>query len=258
MTTIVVGRMTTNPVFCAIDAPDLDEARRLIGLVSGAVGGIKLGLEFFMAEGPEGVRAASPAGLPLFLDIKLHDIPNTVAGAIRSVVPLAPAYITIHASGGRAMMQAAAEAARDEADKRGVPRPKLLGVTVLTSLDVADLEAVGQGMETSAQVERLARLAEASGLDGMICAPTEIARLRRILKPATVLMVPGIRPAGSEASDQKRVLTPKEAMAAGATHLVIGRPITTAADPTAAARAIAAELGLTLDADAARPQTPVS
>ena len=250
--------MTTNPVFCAIDAPDLEEAKRLIGLVSGAVGGIKLGLEFFMAAGPEGIRTAKRSGLPLFLDIKLHDIPNTVAGAIRSVVPLAPAYITIHASGGRAMMQAAAEAARTEAEKLGVPRPKLLGVTVLTSLDVGDLEAVGQGMEVSGQVERLARLAESSGLDGVVCAPTEIARLRRILKPTTELMVPGIRPAGSDAGDQKRVMTPKEAMEAGATHLVIGRPITGAADPAAAARDIAAQLGLVLDAPAAAPQTPAS
>ncbi|MGK9166486.1 orotidine-5'-phosphate decarboxylase [Inquilinus limosus] len=250
--------MTTNPVFCAIDAPTLDEAKRLIGLVSGAVGGIKLGLEFFMAAGPEGVREVRPTGVPLFLDLKLHDIPNTVAGAVRSVVPLSPTYVTVHASGGRAMMQAAAEAAQDEAEKRGVPRPKLLGVTVLTSLDVADLEAVGQGMEVAAQVERLARLAEASGLDGMICAPTEIARLRRFLKSSSVLMVPGIRPAGSAAGDQKRVMTPKEAMEAGATHLVIGRPITAAADPAAAARAIAADLGLALDAEAAAPKSPVS
>jgi orotidine-5'-phosphate decarboxylase len=249
--------MTTNPVYVAIDVPTAGEAKRLIELVAGAVGGIKLGLEFFMAAGPDGVRAVRPAGVPLFLDIKLHDIPNTVAGAIRSVVPLSPAYITLHASGGRAMMQAAAEAAAGEADKLGIPRPKLLGVTVLTSLDVADLEAVGQGMEVSAQVERLARLAESSGLDGIVCAPTEIARLRRILKPATVLMVPGIRPAGSAAGDQKRVMTPQEAMAAGATHLVIGRPITGAADPAAAARAIATELGLALDAEAAAPTSPV-
>ncbi|MFE0754639.1 orotidine-5'-phosphate decarboxylase [Inquilinus sp. NPDC058860] len=250
--------MTTNPVFCAIDAPTLDEAKRLTGLVANAVGGIKLGLEFFMAAGPEGVRAARPTGVPLFLDIKLHDIPNTVAGAIRSVVPLSPTYITLHAAGGRAMMQAAAEAAASEADKLGVPRPKLLGVTVLTSLDVADLEAVGQGMEVAGQVERLARLAESSGLDGIVCAPTEIARLRRILKPSTVLMVPGIRPPGAAAGDQKRVMTPKEAMEAGATHLVIGRPITGAADPAAAARDIAAQLGLALDAEAAAPQTPES
>lgn len=249
--------MTTNPVYVAIDAPTVDEAKRLTGLVAGAVGGIKLGLEFFMAAGPEGVRAARATGVPLFLDIKLHDIPNTVAGAIRSVVPLSPAYITLHASGGRAMMQAAAEAARTESEKCGVARPKLLGVTVLTSLDVADLEAVGQGMEVAGQVERLARLAEASGLDGVVCAPTEIARLRRILKPSTVLMVPGIRPAGSAAGDQKRVMTPKEAMEAGATHLVIGRPITAAADPAAAARDIAGQLGLALDAEAAAPQTPV-
>ncbi|WP_225766969.1 orotidine-5'-phosphate decarboxylase [Inquilinus sp. Marseille-Q2685] len=250
--------MTTNPVYVAIDAPTLDEAKRLTGLVAGAVGGIKLGLEFFMAEGPDGVRAARPTGVPLFLDIKLHDIPNTVAGAIRSVVPLSPTYITIHASGGRAMMQAAAEAARSEADKLGVPRPKLLGVTVLTSLDVADLEAVGQGVEVSAQVERLARLAESSGLDGVVCSPREIARLRRVLKPSSVLMVPGIRPAGSDAGDQKRVMTPKEAMEAGATHLVIGRPITAAPDPAAAARDIAGQLGLALDAEAAAPKSPVS
>jgi orotidine-5'-phosphate decarboxylase len=240
-----------NPVYCAVDTVDLPHAARLIHSVAGgarpAVGGIKLGLEFFLAHGAPGVRYAFPApvratGVGFFLDLKLHDIPNTVAGGIRAVVGLEPSFITIHTAGGSAMMKTAAETATSEAKKLGVARPKLLGVTVLTSLDKSDLEATGVASDPGAQAVRLAALARDSGLDGVICSPLEIEALRKACGKDFVLMVPGIRPAGSASGDQKRVMTPKQAMALGANHLVIGRPITEAADPDAAARAIAREL----------------
>lgn len=226
-----------NPVFCALDTPDLREAKHLANLLAGQIGGVKLGLEFFMAQGHAGVAQVRPPHLPLFLDVKLHDIPNTVAGALASLLPLAPNFVTIHASGGAAMMMSA----RDVAAQADNP-PKLLGVTVLTSLDSDDLASVGQDKDTRAQVTRLAKLAQTAGLDGVICAPTEIAALRAACGPNFILMVPGIRPSWAAGNDQKRVLTPREAMQAGATHLVIGRPITAAPDPLAAAEKIQAEL----------------
>jgi len=241
----------SNPVYCAVDTVDLAQAARLIRSVAGgarpAVGGIKLGLEFFLAHGAPGVRYAFPApvratGVGFFLDLKLHDIPNTVAGGIRAVVELEPTFVTLHTVGGTAMMKAAAETAAAEAKRLGVARPKLLGVTVLTSLDKSDLDATGVSAEPTAQAVRLAALARASGLDGVVCSPHEIAALRKACGKEFVLMVPGIRPAGSASGDQKRVMTPKQAVALGANHLVIGRPITEAADPDSAAQAIAREL----------------
>jgi orotidine-5'-phosphate decarboxylase len=242
----------SNPVYCAVDTTDLAHAAKLIRAVAGgpkpAVGGIKLGLEFFLAHGAPGVRYAFPAsvratGVGFFLDLKLHDIPNTVAGGVRAVVELEPTFITIHTAGGPAMMKAAAETATSEAKRLGVARPKLLGVTVLTSLDKSDLEAIGVAAAPSDQVLRLAALARQNGADGVICSPLEIAALRKACGADFVLMVPGIRPAGSATGDQKRVMTPKDAVKLGANHLVIGRPITEAADPDAAAQAIARELG---------------
>lgn len=227
-----------NPVFCAIDTPDLAGAERLVDSLRGNVGGVKLGLEFFMAHGAAGYSAIAIKGLPIFLDVKLHDIPNTVAGAVTSLLPLQPAFMTIHASGGAAMMRAAADAAA----KAGAIRPKLLAVTVLTSLDGNDLAALGQDSDTTRQVVRLAKLAKDNGIDGVICSPEEIAALRAALGTDFILMVPGIRPDWASANDQKRTLTPRQARDAGASYLVIGRPITKAADPTEAARRIAAEL----------------
>lgn len=229
-----------NPVFCALDTPDVPTALSLATKLKGLVGGLKLGLEFFMANGPEGYRQLADVGVPLFLDVKLHDIPNTVRGAVHSLLPLKPTFMTIHTSGGAAMMRAAAEAAA----KGGADRPRLLGVTVLTSLDANDLKDVGQDMNTAQQVKRLALLAQASGLDGVVCSPAETALLRETCGPDFVLMVPGIRPAWAAANDQKRITTPHDAMQAGATHLVIGRPITAAADPAEAARRIGEEIGL--------------
>lgn len=232
----------SSPIFCAIDTVSMEAALGLATEVLDIVGGLKLGLEFYSAHGPEGVRRLAGLGMPIFLDLKLHDIPNTVAGAVRSLVPLQPAFVTLHASGGRAMMEAAATAARETAEALGVPRLRLLGVTVLTSLDEDDLRDVGQDPEANHQVLRLATLAMEANLDGIVCSPHEIEPLRRRFGPHCLLVVPGIRPTWSGADDQKRVMTPAEAMAKGADVLVIGRPITRATDPTAAARQVAYEL----------------
>ncbi|MGQ3046141.1 MAG: orotidine-5'-phosphate decarboxylase [Niveispirillum sp.] len=234
----------TDRVFVALDMPEIEGAKAMAAQVAGLVGGVKLGLEFFMAQGPAGIRDVIAAGdLPLFLDLKLHDIPNTVAGAVRSVAPLAPTFLTIHAGGGPAMIRAAADAAREEAERLGLPRMRILAVTVLTSLSDEDLTAVGQAVPAADQVRRLARVAHANGADGIVCSPAEVALLRRDLPADFTLMVPGIRPTWAAANDQKRVMGPRDAVAAGADHLVIGRPITADADPAAAARRIAEELG---------------
>ncbi len=234
----------TDRVFVALDMPEIEGAKAMAAQVAGLVGGVKLGLEFFMAQGPAGIRDVIAAGdLPLFLDLKLHDIPNTVAGAVRSVAPLAPTFLTIHAGGGPAMIRAAADAAREEAERLGLPRIRILAVTVLTSLSDEDLTAVGQAVPAADQVRRLAQVAHANGADGIVCSPAEVALLRRDLPADFTLMVPGIRPTWAAANDQKRVMGPRDAVAAGADHLVIGRPITADADPAAAARRIAEELG---------------
>jgi orotidine-5'-phosphate decarboxylase len=227
-----------SPVFCAIDRPDLEGAVRLGGMLKGAVGGLKVGLEFITANGPAGVRRIVDLGLPVFLDVKFHDIPNTVRGAVRAAGDLGVAMLTLHVAGGRAMLEAAVEAANSV----GEQRPRLLGVSVLTSMDDADLEAVGVQDRAGDQVIRLAGLAQTSGLDGLICSPREIAALKQRFGDGLKLVVPGIRPQGSASADQKRTLTPAEAMRAGADHLVIGRPITEAADPRAAALAIQADI----------------
>jgi orotidine-5'-phosphate decarboxylase len=226
------------PAFCAIDTTDLSRARTLAEAAVAAGLGVKIGKEFFGAHGPPGIKAVLPPGASLFLDLKLHDIPNTVAGGIRAAADsVAPFCMNVHAAGGAAMLRAAADAA-----KAAARPPLLLAVTVLTSLDDADLAAIGVPGGAAAQVTRLAALAAANGAAGVVCAAHEIAALRARHGRDFVLMVPGIRPAGAAADDQKRTMTPREALALGATYLVIGRPITGGADPAAAARAIADEL----------------
>ncbi len=222
-----------NPIFCAIDTTDIDKAKRTIGAVAPYVGGIKLGLEFFVHHGAEGVKRVMPEGTPLFLDLKFHDIPNTVAGAVRALRDLNIFMTTIHAGGGEAMMRAAKESAA-----KLPTNPKVLGVTILTSLEEKDMEPLGVQLSVAHQVERLATLAKTSGLDGIVCSPHEVANLRKKLGADFALVIPGIRPAGAAAGDQKRIMTPKEAMDAGASYLVIGRPITEAADPAKAAEEI--------------------
>lgn len=229
-------------IFVALDTPHVERAASLASALRDVVGGVKIGQEFFTAHGPAGVRAVI-GGERLFLDLKFHDIPNTVAGAVRAALHVRPFMVSVHASGGRAMLQAAAEAAREAAEDAAVPRPLVIGITVLTSLDRADLAAVGQRGPLAAQVQRLAALARECGLDGVVCGAHEIARLRALCGPDFVLVVPGIRPAWAVAGDQKRVLSPAEAVAAGADYLVVGRPITGRPDPVAAARRVVAELG---------------
>jgi orotidine-5'-phosphate decarboxylase len=228
-----------NPIYVALDTPDLEYARNLASHVAPHVGGLKLGMEFLAANGPQGIRAFEDFGLPIFADTKFHDIPNTVAGAVRATAGLGVAIVNVHAAGGPAMLRAAREAVQAVN-----PKTKVIAVTVLTSLDDGDLVAVGQMPPARDQVVRLATLARDCGLDGVVCSAHEIAPLRAALGQDFLLIVPGIRPAGSEVGDQRRVMGPKEARAAGASILVIGRPITAAADPGEAARAIAESLGL--------------
>lgn len=240
-----------NPIYVAIDTPDLGRARSLAAAVAPHVGGLKLGLEFFVANGPEGVRALAATGLPIFLDLKLHDIPNTVGKAVAALAPLAPAVLTVHAAGGRAMLEAAKAAAPQGC--------KVVAVTVLTSLDDADLSEAGVAGNPAEQVERLAALTRTAGCDGIVCSGEEVAGAATAW-PGGTFVVPGLRPAGSDVGDQKRVLTPAEALTRGASILVIGRPITGAADPAEAARAIAASLtqapALTAGASSIRQEQP--
>jgi orotidine-5'-phosphate decarboxylase len=220
----------------ALDTIEVDRARAWAAAVAPYAGLLKLGLEFFLANGADGVRAVSDA--PVFLDLKLHDIPNTVAGGVRAVLPLRPRMLTIHAAGGAAMIQAAHQAAASA----GADRPMILAVTVLTSLTPADLHATGIPATPSDQVLRLARLALESGADGLVCSALEVATLRQALGPTARLVVPGIRPAGVAAGDQARTMTPAEAVKAGADWIVVGRPITADADPGKTAADIAASI----------------
>ena len=226
--------MTSQPkIFCAIDTDDLDRACALSAQIAPVTGGIKLGLEFFNNFGPQGIGRVLKAcpEAQLFIDLKFHDIPNTVAGAVRGICRnFAPAYLNVHSAGGRAMMDAAKDACGRDT--------KLLAVTILTSLDASAIDEIGYGANVAAQVERMALLTKNSGLDGVVCSAHEIARLRSVCGDDFALMVPGIRPEGSAQGDQKRVMTPKQALDAGATHLVIGRPITAADDPARAAEVI--------------------
>jgi len=231
-----------NPIFVALDTTEAGKAATLAARLQGLVGGIKLGLEFFAVQGPGGVEAAGHLGLPLFVDLKLHDIPNTVAGAMKGIVRMRPMLTTVHASGGAEMMTAAVAAAGDEAARLGITPPKVLAVTILTSLDAESMGAVGFAGAVLDQVKRLADLAQKAGVGGLVCSPLEVAALRAQVGRDLILVVPGIRPIWSETGDQKRVLTPREAIDQGADYLVIGRPITAAHDVAAAARRISAEL----------------
>ena len=226
-----------NPVFVALDTTDLDQARRLAASVRGSVGGLKLGLEFFNAHGPAGVRPFVESGLPVFLDLKYHDIPNTVAGAVRAAARLGVSILNVHAQGGAAMMRAALDAAKSVS-----PSTRLIAVTMLTSLGDEDLPSLGLQPPVADQVLRLAALTRECGLDGVVCSAHEIVRLRKALGPDFLLVVPGIRPTGSELGDQRRVMGPAQARDAGANILVVGRPITGAPDPGLAARDIAQSL----------------
>ena len=230
--------MTQNPIIAALDVPTIEQALKLAQQLAPAVGAFKIGKELFTSAGPDIVRRVRDTGASVFLDLKVHDIPNTVAKAIAAAVRLDVQMLTIHASGGSEMMRAAEQAAQQTAAQLGHTAPLVLGVTVLTSQDSNTLAELGGETDVAKQVERLALLAAKSGLRGLVCSPLEIAALRRILPPEIQLVTPGIRTGAEKADDQKRTLTPREAIQAGASWLVIGRPITAAADPRAAAESI--------------------
>ena len=223
----------SSPIYVAIDTPDLDRAKTIARKVHHHVGGIKLGLEFFMANGRAGVHEMAEIGLPIFLDLKFHDLPNTVGKAVQALRPLEPAIITVHAAGGRAMLEDAKAAAPTGT--------RIVAVTMLTSLDSDDLTSIGLAADPHDQVMRLTELAKSAGVDGIVCSGSEVAAAKRIW-PHGFFVVPGVRPANGEAGDQKRVVTPRAALDAGASILVVGRPITQASDPDMAAREIEATL----------------
>jgi orotidine-5'-phosphate decarboxylase len=222
-----------SPIWVAIDTPDLERAKEIAARVGRHIGGIKLGLEFFAANGRAGVHEMAKLHLPIFLDLKLHDIPNTVAKAVQALGHLEPAILTVHAAGGRAMMEDAKAAAPTGC--------KVVGVTVLTSLDASDLESAGVTGSPHDQVLRLTAAAREAGLDGVVCSGNEVKAAHK-LWPQGFFVVPGVRPADGLVGDQKRVVTPRAALDAGASILVVGRPITQASDPDAAVRAIEATL----------------
>jgi len=223
----------TSPIYVAIDTPDMERARAIASAVKRHAGGLKLGLEFFCHNGRHGVLELAELGLPVFLDLKLHDIPNTVAKSIQALAPITPAVLTVHAAGGRAMLEDAKAAAP--------AGTKVVAVTVLTSLDGDDLASIGVSTDSHGQVERLAALAKEAGLDGIVCSGNEVAAARKKWKDG-FFVVPGIRPANAHVGDQKRIMTPRKAIDAGASILVIGRPVTAAEDPGMALREIAGTL----------------
>jgi orotidine-5'-phosphate decarboxylase len=220
-------------IFVALDTPDLEKAKAIAHRVHHHVGGIKLGLEFFMANGRAGVREMAELGLPIFLDLKFHDIPNTVAKAIMALRSLEPAILTVHAAGGRSMLEDAKAAAPTGT--------KVIAVTTLTSLDARDLASIGCPDDPHTQVVRLTELAMKAGVDGVVCSGEEVAAAKAIW-PKGFFVVPGVRPANGAMGDQKRVVTPRQALDSGASILVVGRPITQADDPDIAAREIGATL----------------
>jgi orotidine-5'-phosphate decarboxylase len=231
--------MPANPkdrLAVALDLPSERDALNLVDRLGDTCQWFKVGMELYYAAGNNIVKKLRDRGFDIFLDLKLHDIPNTVAGAVRSATEAGASLLTVHAMGGRAMMTAAAEAAAAPGS------PRLLAVTVLTSMDASELAGIGITASPADQVLRLAKLAQTSGIDGMVCSPEEVAMLRKQTGLNTLLVIPGIRPAGSEVGDQKRIATPAQAIAHGASMLVVGRPITRAADPAAAAQSILEEI----------------
>jgi orotidine-5'-phosphate decarboxylase len=232
-----------NPIIAALDVPSAEQAWKLAEQLAPTVGAFKIGKELFVAAGPDIVKRVRATGASVFLDLKFHDIPNTVAKAVASAVRLDVQMLTLHTSGGGDMMRAAEKSAQEAAAAAGRPAPLVLGVTVLTSSTNETLAEIGCEADTEKQVVRLAQLAVKSGLRGLVCSPLEIAALRRLLPAHIQLVTPGIRTGAEKADDQKRTLSPREAMAAGANWLVVGRPIYAAENPRAAAEKILTSIG---------------
>lgn len=239
---LIFGAMQ-NPIIAALDVPTAEQALKLAQEIAPAVGAFKIGKELFTSAGPDIVRRVRDTGAAVFLDLKFHDIPNTVAKAVGAAVRLDIQMLTLHTSGGSEMMRAAEQAAQQAAQLFGRPTPLVLGVTVLTSHDASTLAETGCEPNVGLQVERLAQLAVKSGLRGLVCSPLELVALRRLLPVTLQLVTPGIRTGAEKADDQKRTLTPREALQAGANWLVIGRPIYAALNPRLAAEQILASLG---------------
>jgi orotidine-5'-phosphate decarboxylase len=231
-----------NPIIVALDVPGAGKALELVQQLTPVVNAFKVGKELFVSAGPEVVKRIRAAGASVFLDLKFHDIPNTVAGAVSAATRLDVQMLTVHTSGGGEMLRAAEHAAQETARQLDRPAPLVLGVTVLTSLDSHELGEIGIEANVGRQVERLATLAMKSGLRGLVCSPLEIAGLRQLMPPRMQLVTPGIRPADAKKDDQKRTLSPREALDAGANWLVIGRPICAAENPRAAAEKILSSL----------------
>ena len=232
-----------NPIIAALDVPNAEEALKLAEAIAPAVGAFKIGKELFVSAGPDIVKRVRDTGAAVFLDLKFHDIPNTVAKAVASAVRLDVQMLTVHTCGGSTMLERALEGANEAATETGNAAPLILGVTVLTSMDENDLNEVGVPRQPGDQVTHLAQLATKTGLKGLVCSPMEIAPLREVLPSEMQLVTPGIRPVGSDTGDQKRVMTPADAIGAGANWLVIGRPIYGADNPRAAAEGISESLG---------------
>jgi orotidine-5'-phosphate decarboxylase len=234
--------MADNRIIAALDVHSLDDMTQLVERLGDSVSFYKVGMELFYSAGPGTVQYLKERGKQVFLDLKVHDIPNTAAQSVRALTRLGVDLMTLHGTGGFAMLQAAAEAARDEAEKCGLPRPRLLAVTVLTSFDEAGWQAIGGTLPIGDAVLRLARLAKDAGMDGVISSPQEAAAIRQACGDDFLIVTPGIRPAFAQTNDQKRIATPAQALRDGASRLVIGRPITKAADPRQAAEKIIEEI----------------
>ena len=228
-------------IIVAIDTIDTNEALKITKLIPD-VGAFKLGLEYFCANGPKGISKISETGVKIFLDLKFHDIPNTVAGAIRASLNLEPYMMTVHLSGGYNMLDRTMEEVKEYCSKKSLKKPLILGVSVLTSIDNNEFSSLGIKGKVEDQVVRLAKLAENSGLDGLVCSAKELKIVKREVGKNLILVTPGIRPAGGEVNDQKRILTPAQAIKDGANFLVIGRPITSVDDPQEALNNISLEI----------------
>jgi orotidine-5'-phosphate decarboxylase len=238
--------MSTNPLLIALDVDSVARAVETAALLHGVVGGLKVGKQLFVSEGPQIVETLTARGERVFLDLKFHDIPNTVAGAVRAATRIGTWMLNVHASGGREMMRAAIDAAGDEATRQNRERPLVIAVTVLTSIDAATLQSVGVTRPLIDQVEALAVLARESGLDGVVASAQEATRIRAACGPDFLIVTPGIRPSATKTDDQARTLTAGQAIAAGATHLVVGRPVLQASNPRTAAEQLTEEIRLAL------------